>query len=131
MASNNITITKAEKFKLEQKAKAGWRSYFIMRDGYDNISQFVNVLQDRNRVLRENLNDPNYQMEALDITYLQQQFIEMYDKLKEYTECPVCFELLTKDNIEVPKCGHTICKTCIETIKGQPEPKCPNCRKKY
>ena len=125
--SGNITMTRAEKFKLEQKAKAGWRCYFIMRDNYDGLSSYVGDLQDRNREMRETIRNGG----DVDIEYLKSQFIEMYDKLKEYTECPVCMETLTKDNIEVPKCGHTICKTCIETIKSQPEPKCPNCRKKY
>ncbi|NVM20137.1 MAG: hypothetical protein HWN80_20745, partial [Candidatus Lokiarchaeota archaeon] len=42
-----------------------------------------------------------------------------------------CMETIQKDNIEVPRCGHIICKTCYETIKAQPEPKCPVCRKNY
>ena len=67
----------------------------------------------------------------LDITFLKNQFIEMYDKLKQYSECPVCYETLTKSNIEVPKCGHLICKSCVEKIKRSSTPVCPNCRKKY
>ena len=122
-----ITMTLAEKRMLEQKAKSGWRCFFIMRDNYDDLCGYVAELQNRNRETREQLRNG----ENVDIDFLKQQFIEMYDKLKEYTECPVCMETLTKENIEVPKCGHTICKTCIERIKQDPEPKCPNCRKKY
>ena len=73
--------------------------------------------------------------EECDINYLKSQFVEMYDMLKKETECPVCYDLLTKDNIEVPKCGHIICKTCIEAIKTNKhlssQGLCPSCRKKY
>lgn len=132
MSSNQqITMTRGEKFKLEQKAKQGWRCFFIMRDEVDGLNDYIRNFQDRNRIMRQNLNDPNYEMDTLDITYLQNQFKEMYDKLKEYSECPVCYETLTKDNMEVPKCGHLICKGCVERIKATATPNCPNCRKKY
>ena len=80
-----------------------------------------------NRLLRTQIENN----EEVDITHLKAQFVDMYDKLKEYTDCVVCMETIQKDNIEVPRCGHIICKTCYETIKAQPEPKCPVCRKNY
>ena len=133
MANRPTTKTLAynEWLKLVNKAKSGWRAFFVMRDEVDALNNYIHQFSDRNRQLRENLNDPNLQMETLDITYLKSQFIEMYDKLKEYSECPVCYETLTKDNIEVPKCGHIICKQCVERIKETATPVCPNCRKKY
>jgi hypothetical protein len=133
MANRPTTKTLAynEWLKLVNKAKSGWRAFFVMRDEVDELNDYIHQFSDRNRQLRENLNDPNYQMETCDITYLKQQFIEMYDKLKEYSECPVCYETLTKDNMEVPKCGHIICKQCVERIKETATPVCPNCRKKY
>lgn len=126
-ASNTVTMTANDKKVLEYKAKQGWRCYFIMRDDFDSLSGFVYDLRHSNSVLRQRLQDG----EDIDIEFLKKQYIEMYDKLKEYTECPVCLETLTKDNIEVPKCGHTICKSCIQAIKSSMDPKCPNCRKKY
>ena len=93
--NKTITIKQGEKWALERKAKQGWRCFFIMRDNYDDLTGFVRELQNRNRDMREQLRNG----ENVDIEYLKTQFIEMYDKLKEYTECPVCYELLTKNAV--------------------------------
>jgi hypothetical protein len=74
-----------------------------------------------NRQLRNQIEND----EDVDIAHLKTQFIEMYDKLKEHTDCVVCLETIEKNNIEVPRYGHIICKTCYEIIKSQPDPKCP------
>ena len=128
--SSMITISKSEKFQLEVKAKSGWRCFFIMRENFDGLQSWVNELTNRNRELRKRLEDPHFEMNDLDITYLKRQFVEMYDKLKEYTDCPICFETLTKDNMEVPKCGHILCKTCKEKIMAI-NCLCPICKKKF
>lgn len=67
----------------------------------------------------------------IDIEYLKSQFVDMYDKLKEFTECSVCFEQMTGENMEVPYCGHAICKTCLARIKAEEAKVCPLCKKKY
>jgi hypothetical protein len=136
MANRPTTKTLAynEWLKLVNKAKSGWRAFFIMRDEVDELNDYIHQFRHRNRVFRqnlENINNPELEMENIDITYLIKQFIEMYDKLKEFSECPVCYQTLTKDNIEVPKCGHLICKQCVERIKETATPVCPSCRKKY
>ena len=124
--NETITILKKEKWALENKAKQGWRCFFIMRDMYDNLSDFVFDLQERNGDLRKQiLNNEN-----VDVEYLKRQFIEMYEKLEEYTECSVCFDRLTKDNMELLKCGHIYCKSCISKLKENATPTCPTCRKK-
>ena len=127
MTSNTKTLTSAEYHRLVSKGKSGWRCYFIMRDNYSDLSEYVFNLQDRNQNLREQLR----RGEDVDMNYLKLQFIEMYDKFKEFTECPACYSLLTKDNIEVQYCGHTIRRACMEKLKSQKELKCPVCRKKY
>ena len=67
-----------------------------------------------------------------DFTYLKTQYVEMYEKLREYTNCPVCLQTLRAQNIHVPLCGHILCVSCHEKIKStENEPKCPNCRKIY
>ena len=48
--------------------------------------------------MRNNINNPDHD---LDITF-KKSIYEMYDKLKQYSECPVCYETLTKSNMEVP-----------------------------
>ena len=126
-SNNMITMRQGEKWALERKAKQGWRQFFILRDNFDELAEYVGDLAKRNFEMRKQLEKG----EDIDINYLKSQFIDMYDKLKHYTECPVCYELLTKENIEVSKCGHTICKTCYETIKATSTPVCPTCRAKY
>ena len=127
MSNAMKTITVSEYRSLVSKSKAGWRCFFIIRDELEDISEWVRQTSAANRLLRTQIENN----EEVDITHLKAQFVEMYDKLKEYTDCVVCMETIQKDNIEVPRCGHIICKTCYETIKAQPEPKCPVCRKNY
>ena len=121
------TIPLSEYNHLVQKSKAGWRAFYILRDDFDDMGMFVNQLQGRCNQMRQQIE----RGEDVDITFLKSQFVEMYDKLKEYTDCVVCLETINKDNIEVPRCGHIICKECFNRIKSQPDPKCPTCRKKY
>ena len=122
------TLPMSEYLKLVNKSKSGWRCFFIMQDEVSNLNYYIHNFMERNRNMRNNIDNPDYD---LDITFLKNQFIEMYDKLKQYSECPVCYETLTKSNMEVPKCGHLICKSCVEKIKQSSTPVCPNCRKIY
>ena len=127
MSNAMKTITVSEYRSLVSKSKSGWRCFFIIRDELEDMCEWVRETQFQNRHLRTQIENGG----EIDITHLKTQFVEMYDKLKEYTDCVVCLETIQKDNIEVPRCGHIICKTCYETIKSQAEPKCPVCRKKY
>jgi hypothetical protein len=122
MTTPNATVIK----KLEQKAKAGWRCFFMMRDDYCDLNESYGNLLFKNRQLAKEIKDGK----EVDITYLKSQFVEMYDMVKKNSECPVCFELLTKENIEVPSCGHLICKGCKITVMEN-DKKCPCCRKAY
>ena len=52
--------------------------------------------------------------------------MELYDKVGELVDCPVCLETMTKEKTAIPLCGHLICKECKENISV-----CPICRGKY
>ena len=66
--------------------------------------------------------------ETPDITHLTQMFLDLYDKVGELCDCPVCLETMDKDKTHIPICGHLICKTC----KANPQlDKCPICRKAW
>ena len=125
--NQKITMTKGEVWGLQTKAKQGWRCYYVMCDEYDFMSSYVADLRTRNHQMVETIRAGG----EVDICHLQNVFIEMYDKLGEYVDCPICLEQLTKANIIVPKCGHTICKECCERVKATPTPNCPVCRRKY
>lgn len=122
------TLTNSEYYQLVSKSKSGWRCFFIMRERYDDIRGYCNHLQTTCRDMREQLRSGS---DDIDINFLKTQFIEMYDKLKEYTDCPICYEEMVGENMEVPKCGHIICKTCYDKIKTCGDPICPTCRKKF
>ena len=122
-----ITMTETEKKRLERKAKAGWCSYYAQLERFSNLSAYVRTLTEQNRDVRERINNTNGGLlDDNDITHLKNQFIEMYDKLKEYSGCPICFEIITKDTAKLGNCGHLVCVSCYERID-----KCPTCRKSY
>ena len=123
-----ITITLGEKRELERKAKAGWKCFFMMRDDYCDMNESYGTLLYQHRELVKQLKEGK---KDVDLTFLINTFVELYDKVKENSECPVCMELLTKENIEVPSCGHLICKDCKKNIMEKTDKKCPCCRKLY
>jgi hypothetical protein len=120
--NNTLTITATEKKRLETKSKAGWASYYALLNRFDNLSDYVGNLSNRNIELRDKLKNGG----DIDVEYLKTQFMEMYDKLKEYSECPVCFETITKDTAKLGNCGHLVCMDCFDKLDN-----CPICRKKY
>lgn len=49
----------------------------------------------------------------------------------EDEECPVCYEMITKDKICITQCSHTFCYDCVvKVIQTSEEHKCPYCREK-
>ena len=124
MATN--TITPAQIKSLENKSKAGWKMYFMMKEKHEEMAEFVQYVKKANHGLAEIIKRGG----EPDITHLKNQFIELYDKVNSQMECPVCFEVLTKDILEVPNCGHLICKGCKGTICNT-TCQCPVCKKKY
>lgn len=42
------------------------------------------------------------------------------------TDCPVCMEVISKETLDIPVCGHLICKDCSSKCN-----KCPICREHY
>ena len=111
-------ITNREKWSLEAKAKQGWKCYFIERE-------HIYHLQEQRNQLREQVN----QLKAggkVEYDHLKQMFLQLYDKVGELCDCPVCMETMNKENTSVPICGHLVCKTCKDKMT-----ECPICRKTY
>ena len=125
--SGNITMTLKQKNELERKAKAGWRCYYSVLDDLSDAHERLYDYVRRNRELVERLKNNTGEE---DLSFLKSQFIEMYDEIKKTSECPVCFTLITKDNINVPSCGHILCKGCKDEVMTR-DKKCPCCRKTF
>jgi len=121
------TMTTAEKKRLETKAKVGWKNYYILRDDFDELSQYFSEARKENKKLVELIKGGG----DVDLDYLKKQFLELYEKVGELTDCPVCFETLTKENSDVPSCGHLICKDCKQHICNSGNKECPICKAKY
>jgi hypothetical protein len=114
----NANITNKEKWSLEGKAKAGWRMYFTEREKvYDLQDQ-----RDRARTTATQLRNNT----PVDYEHLKQMFLDLYEKVGELCDCPICLETMTKTKTSVPLCGHLVCVDCRERIDT-----CPICRKKY
>ena len=82
-----------------------------------------------------------YEMEN---DYLNKQYIKTLENLKKtylmmskhisnilhekntYEDCPVCYEILTKETIFIPECCHYICLKCAKPCES-----CPICRNTY
>ena len=128
MANNQqITMTRGQKMALENKAKVGWRHYFMMRDDFDILAVFFSAERKKNKELIEAITKGD----TVDVEFLKKQFIELYARVGELTDCPVCMETMTKENSEVGNCGHMICKVCKDTICSSAKKECPICKKKY
>lgn len=116
---NQLTqITNREKFILERKAKQGWRLYYLERERNNLIHATYREATPIANQLRNN--------ETIDITNLTRMFLELYEKVGELCNCPVCYEPMEKDNIFIPVCSHLICKNCKSRVET-----CPICRAKY
>jgi len=115
-----ITMTQREKWKLEGKAKQGWRCYFAERDLVLDLS----TIHETHRNVANQVRNG----EEIEMSHLRKLFLELYDKVGELVDCPVCFTVLTKENAFVSMCGHMVCKPCKENPILT---KCPICRKDY
>ena len=120
------TITEYEKKALERKAKAGWASYFCMEAKNNRLQDYISTIRQRNKDLLVKLNNEQHNWGEDELSFLKKQYLELYDELKRFTDCPVCFETLTKETTKLPNCSHQVCISCYERM-----PDCPICRKKY
>jgi hypothetical protein len=116
----NSGLTNKQKWALESKARQGWKFFYMERDR-------INALQEARHNYRAIVNEIR-NGEAPDLSHLTNMFLELYEKVGELCNCPVCLETMLKDNTHIPMCGHLICKTC----KAMPAiDKCPICRRAY
>eukprot|EP00668_Euglena_longa_P046184 GGOE01061868.1.p1 GENE.GGOE01061868.1~~GGOE01061868.1.p1 ORF type:complete len:390 (+),score=84.65 GGOE01061868.1:140-1309(+) len=45
--------------------------------------------------------------------------------LKEELTCPICLDLFSPDTVTLQSCGHSLCRTCLFSLKNV---ECPSCR---
>jgi hypothetical protein len=60
--------------------------------------------------------------------HLQNEMREYVKKLKLEIDCPICLEVINPNQLEITRCGHKFCRTCLGTLKTTTK-KCAICRK--
>lgn len=118
-------MSNSEKKRLEHKAKVGWAAYYALERDMNEIHECYARMSLRNCELVKALRQEQ-EVDDEKYNHLKKEFLEMYDVLKKFTECPVCYEILTKDTAKLGNCGHIVCRDCYEKLDN-----CPICRKKY
>lgn len=122
--ATNLTAMKATKEwkAMESKAKAGWRSYYVVCDEMWEMSALLHQSRTENRKIVSQIKEGV----DVDLVFLKKQFVELYEQANKSCECPVCFDLMNKETLNVSSCGHLTCKGCFEKMT-----ECPICRKAY
>ena len=111
-------MTRKEKYALERKATQGWRCFYVQRESIQTIAE--------TRVAQQEVANAVRTGDDIDVKRLKEMFLELYDKLGELCECPVCLTHMEKENTFIPTCVHLICKQCKVQIT-----ECPICRRSY
>lgn len=100
----------------KKKAKYAWKCYFKMKEKLNKVID----MRSKMKVVVDDVN--------VDLTYLKNEYINMYVKLGKLCECSVCMNDLEVGNIYLSNCGHMVCMGCRETMLSRNMLKCPECR---
>ena len=58
-----------------------------------------------------------------------QPIIKMLEDLRKEIECPICYEVINNNELQLSNCGHKFCKTCYDRILRDSN-ECAVCKKK-
>lgn len=50
-------------------------------------------------------------------THIKEEFKQMAAALKKKWECPVCYDFIPDETLEITNCGHFYCKDCLNGWK--------------
>lgn len=106
-------------------------SILILSDADEDLYEYV-----KNIILKKKRNMINIRPSKFVFNLLtkKQKRIFVYLHLKEYQECPICYDIINYTNKIKTSCNHIFCKNCIHTIFSVPPPPgqynpCPCCRR--
>jgi hypothetical protein len=109
--------------RLEKKAKRGWAMYYKERDA--RLEQAQLIIQMTSQFMPRQANGNIERPQDIPV-HISREFIEMAIALNKEFTCPCCYELVNKDTIKMPFCGHILCVGCYDKLQQK---KCPSCRK--
>ena len=126
-------------YNVNEDDKQYQRKYVLLMKRYNNDQAFIERLLADNEELHEDM--VYHQKEA---RKLKKKFIieqknnvisesnlinklrDAYKLLPNKEECPVCYEEITNEKLEIPRCSHYICNECHKRCDA-----CPVCRIAY
>ena len=112
---SSIQQLQAKNLSLEKAKKFAWGKY------YGQV----------NENLEQNITQYNQMNTFVDLipTHIKDEYIKMLDELKKEIECPICMDIIQKNDLQLSNCGHKYCKTCFDKILTDSN-KCAICKKK-
>lgn len=100
----------------KKKAKYAWGRYFQQRNALFELQREIYY---------------KVQGQTEPSGFLMNFIKELYDKSKVAVECPICLDVIDKDNLTTTNCGHNFHECCLaqlkDTAEGNSVP-CPMCR---
>lgn len=112
-------------YALKQRAFAWAKYYEALNDRRDEAEVIINMLE-KSMGSKLNKNDKDVVLPE----HITKEFYDMGLKLKKDFSCPVCLDIPDRSDFVITKCGHSYCKSCLDTIKKQDDAKCALCRSK-
>jgi hypothetical protein len=92
---NNNSDLQRQLRSMEARMKKGWRAYYCQREYNDALAYTLN---EERRRMAMSINDGS---EEIDISHLKHLFLELYDKVKEFVECPICMHQVSDRNTPI------------------------------
>lgn len=126
-------------YNVNEDDKQYQRKYVLLMKRYNNDQAFIERLLADNEELHEDM--VYHQKEARKLkkkiiieqknnviseSNLINKLRDAYKLLPNKEECPVCYEEITNEKLEIPRCSHYICNECHKRCDA-----CPVCRIAY
>lgn len=126
-------------YNVNEDDKQYQKKYVLLMKRYNNDQAFIERLLADNEDLHEDM--VHHQKEARKLkkkfikeeknniiseTNLINKLRDAYKLLPNKEECPVCYEEITNEKLEIPRCSHYICNECHKRCDA-----CPVCRIAY
>lgn len=102
---------------LKKQNKYAWSQFYTVQ-----TERYFDMINNENRVIR------HIQKPSEISPHLLRVLKEMYAESRKKTECSICLDVMTAENLKVLGCGHFLHTDCYEPI-ALPR-KCPLCRKR-
>lgn len=122
----SVTALKEQVRQLIGQKKYAWCHYF---NTTDHLMTHIMDQQYKIMMLNASIASANNNNDIPQ--HLLTMITDLHTANNKLLECPICFNTINKTNVTSSKCGHLICKSCMDKLKKEPieKRKCAVCRK--